>query len=216
VNDPDKSGSTDAGDVQQVMADMSGTPENAASDVTQDAAVDGDDAVVVTSQLGRTNVIEYTKAAQLIYGHIGLMAGAVDTDVYGWHTAQTEAACGGFGGENWPDDDLHYLRTSNNYPPTSEHAVLLSQAYPPNHMISVTRQWPDPEYTDPFIGPPVYEWPDPVENWPTNHYYEASESWDDHWPAEPPEHREYDSVRWRYRRSCSRRTTPISPRSATS
>jgi len=197
VADPDQNGVTDATDLSVVVDDIISNVNDPGADVTQDGEVDGSDILLVGDQISRTNVVDFVKAADAIYGYIGLIAPLVDDGSLGWHTAQTSGDCNGFGGENWPDDDQHYPRTSQLYPPVSEHQVLISRIYPPNHSISVSVRWPNPEYSNPLFEPPHFDWPDNVENWPPNHFTEASASWDDDWPDGPGEHSEQHSLRWR-------------------
>ena len=199
VADPDQNGVTDSSDVSKVVDDIVDGDGGVGSDVTQDASVDGGDVIAVSGQLGRTNVIDFDRAAGVIYAFIGNIAPAVDDGTYGWHTAQTNEDCDGFAGTNYPDSDQHYGRTSSNYPAPDVHRDAVSQSFPPNHMYEMSESWPDPECSNPpfdFDGEQC-EWPDPVQSWPPNHIAAASASWDAGWPDGPGDHTTTYSHHWR-------------------
>lgn len=192
VSDPDKSGATDEADVAKVLVDVSSSSQDAGSDVTQDATLDGGDVGEIGGQLGRTNVMNYAKAQSVIYAYMGRVAPSIESGLFGWHTAQTEADCGGFGGGNWPDDDTHYELTSQNYPPY--HAEAVSRVFPGNHMVSTSGSWPAPVCESGIVRDSC-EWPGDVEHWPPNHNVTVSESWND----APDGHSEVHSFQWRNR-----------------
>ncbi len=195
VADPDASGVTDGLDLSKVTGDIATGSVDAASDVNRDASIDGSDVVEVGGQLGRTNVVDFDRAAGVVYAHIGLVSASIEAGTFGWHTARSEEDCGGFGGDNWPDDNTHYELSSQNYPPY--HGLSVSRVFPGNHLVSTSNSWPEPDCEPSLLPtqPAVCEWPGDVGRWPANHNRTVSESWSE----SPDGHSEIHSFQWRNR-----------------